>query len=39
MTHTNNPDSGSPVTLSMMISEAIYRAVVSVERMIQRVSK
>ena len=39
MTHANNTDSGSSVTLSVLVSEAIYRAVVSVERIINRISK
>lgn len=37
MTHANNTDSS--VTLSVLVSEAIYRAVVSVERIINRISK
>jgi len=39
MTHADNAASGSSVTLSIMLSEAIYRAVVTVERIIRRISK
>jgi hypothetical protein len=39
MTHPDNAASGSSVTLSIMLSEAIYRAVVAVERIVQRLSK
>jgi len=37
MTHTDNQLQASSLTLSMMVSEAIYRAVVGVERMIRRI--
>jgi hypothetical protein len=38
MTHTENQLQASPLTLSMMISEAIYKAVVGVERIIRRIA-
>jgi len=39
MTHTENRLQASPLTLSMMVSEAIYKAVVGVERVIQRITR
>ena len=38
MTHPQNQIQASTLTLSMMISEAVYRAVVGVERMIRRIT-
>ncbi len=38
MTHSDNRLQASPLTFSMMVSEAIYRAVVGVERMIRRIA-
>jgi len=38
MTHTENRLQASPLTLSMMVSEAIYKAVVGVERIIRRIA-
>jgi len=38
MTHTDNQLQASPLTLSMMVSETIYRAVVGVERIIRRIA-
>ena len=35
----NNQFAGSTVTLSMMISEAVYRAVVGAERLVRLVTK
>jgi hypothetical protein len=39
MTHADNQFQASSVTLSMMVSEAIYRAVVGVERIIRRFAR
>jgi len=39
MTHTDNQLQASPLTLSMMVSEAIYKAVVGVERIIRRIAR
>jgi len=38
MTHTENQIQASPFTLSMMVSEAVYRAVVGIERIIRRIA-
>lgn len=35
MTHSNSQFQGSPVTLSVMVSEAVYKAVVYIERIIR----
>jgi len=39
MTHTDNRLQASPLTLSMMVSETIYKAVVGVERIIRRITR
>jgi hypothetical protein len=39
MTHTDNQLQASPLTLSMMVSETIYRAVVGVERIIRLIAR
>jgi hypothetical protein len=39
MTHTENQLQASPLTLSMMVSEGIYKAVVGVERLIRRICR
>jgi len=39
MTHTDNQLHASPLTLSMMVSEAIYKAVVGVERMVRLIGR
>ena len=39
MTNQNNEIQGSSVTLSMLISEAVYKMVVGVERVISVVRK
>ena len=39
MTNQNNQIQGSSVTLSMLISEAVYKVVVSIERVISLVRK
>ena len=38
MTHTEKQLQASPLTLSMMVSETIYKAVVGVERLIRRIA-
>ncbi len=35
MNHSNTHHQNSPVTLSIMISETVYKAVIGVERMIR----
>jgi len=39
MNHTENQLQASPLTLSMMVSETIYRVVVGVERMIRLIAR
>ena len=39
MNHSNTHHQNSPVTLSVMISEAVYHAVIGVERLIRRITK
>ena len=39
MTHTDNHPQASNLTLSMMVSESIYRAFVGVERIMRRIAR
>jgi hypothetical protein len=39
MNHSSTHHQNSPVTFSVMISEAVYKAVIGVERMIRRFAK
>ena len=39
MTNQNNQIQGSSVTLSMLISEAVYKVVVGIERVIRMLRK
>jgi hypothetical protein len=39
MNHSNTHHQNSPVTISAMISEMVYKAVIGVERMIRRFVK
>ena len=39
MNHSSTHHQNAPVTYSMMISEAVYKLVIGVERVIRRITK